>query len=420
MGFVKATSRMFLALLLSSVAACGEGGGASATGGSSGGTGGSGGRPPTGGNQTGGAGAIQGLDAPVPIVNDAGAGAMDDATGADAAAQDAGGSSEGGMAGGQILNSVRVHGKEKGIHQHARGPVDLGPGPFSNVRLTVELDTTCFPFERSRDDPPPMGQRFPPKCDAYDRRFEILLDPPTKDGDPPGIELVRAMTPFGGPMRFEADITDVLNGRPGPHTLEAYIDTWPQPSGVETGSDGGWFVSAWVAATPGPAPREVLAVIPLYYDSQRIPTVGPLAFTLPPGTTRTRVEYRATGHTLEAGPIDSACNGAPEEFCRRTHTLSLDDQTVDEFVPYRTDCASVCTLVSETIGGSAISYCKENPRGRIASVRAPRANWCPGSVTPPRVLEPALSPGEHQLSWRVSTLQSGGMWRASAVVFAYR
>ena len=427
---MKAMSRLLLAFLLSAPVACGSGGdrGAPSTGGSSGSTGGSGGRTPTGGSQAGGAGGsggagpVQGLDAPSTTVNDAGAGTTNDASGADgeSARADASSATEGGAGDRQILNRVRVHGKEGGIHQHARGPFDLGTGPFSSVRLTVELDTTCFPFERWRDDPPPMGQNFPPKCDAYDRRFEIVLDPPTRDSDPPAIELVRAMTPFGGPMRFEADITDVINGRPGPHTLEAYIDTWPQGSGANTGSDGGWFVSASITATPGPAPREVLAVVPLYYGSQRTPMVGPLAFTIPSGSTKTRIEYRATGHTLEAGPRDSACNGAPEEFCRRTHTLLLDGQNVDEFSPYRTDCTSLCTLVTGTVGNTMRSYCKENPTGQIASVRAPRANWCPGSVTPPRVLEPAIAPGQHELSWRVSTLQSGGMWRASAVIFAYR
>lgn len=319
----------------------------------------------------------------------------------------------------KLLDRVRVSGvNNDGKDQHAQAKFDLGPGPFAEVRVTISLDTTCYPFERARMDPPPAGQRWPPKCDAFDRRFEILLDPPTQPGGRPAIELVRAITPFGGPMQFEADITDVMNGLPGPHTFEAYIDTWPDRAGQVSGSDGGWFVTATINAKPGKAPRDVLAVVPLYYDSQKTPDVGPLPFTVPPGATKTRIEYRTTGHTLASGPTDPGCNGPPEEFCRRMHTLTVDGMMPDAFSPYRTDCASVCTLV--TVPGSTQMYCRENPRGAIPSVRAPRANWCPGTVTPPRVLERTLTPGEHQLSWQVSRIQSGGIWRTSAVAIVYR
>jgi hypothetical protein len=320
-----------------------------------------------------------------------------------------------------LLDRVRVSGVAKGgKDQHAQAKLDLGSGPFANVKLVVDLDTTCYPFERSANDPPPAGQLWPPKCDGFDRRFEVLLDPSAKAGDPPGIELVRAATPFGGPMHFEADITDVLNGLPGPHVLEAYIDTWPDRAGQITGSDGGWFVSATVVATPGKAPRDVLAVVPLYFDSQTMPDAGPLPVTIPEGATKTRIEYRTTGHTLQfAGTIDRpSCNGPAEEFCQRTHTLSVDGKKLDEFSPYRTDCSKFCTLVA--LPGTTRMYCKENPKGAIASVRAPRANWCPGDVSAPRLIEAALAPGMHEVSWRVSSILAGGMWRTSAVLFAYR
>lgn len=315
-----------------------------------------------------------------------------------------------------LLDHVRVAGSNGGKDQHAQAPLDLGAGPFAKVSLTVDLDTTCFPPERSKDDPPPAGQNYPTKCDAYDRRFEISLDPAKAAGDAPGIELAHAITPFGGPMHFEVDITDVVNGLPGKHTLEAYIDTWADPTGKQSGSDGGWFVSASVTAEAGPAPRDVRAVIPIYYDSQKVPDVAPMKFTLPPETSQVRIEYRSTGHTLASGPTDPDCNGPPEEFCKRTHTISFDGKTVDEFVPYRDDCSSQCTVAM--LNGR--SYCMQNPFGALASVRAPRANWCPGTVSEPRVLQAAMSGGEHNVSWHVSNIESGGIWRTSAVVFAYK
>ena len=36
------------------------------------------------------------------------------------------------------------------------------------------------------------------------------MDEPEVDTDPPALELVRAVTPFGGPHHFEVDITDVV------------------------------------------------------------------------------------------------------------------------------------------------------------------------------------------------------------------
>ena len=71
--------------------------------------------------------------------------------------------------------------------------------------------------------------------------------------------------------------------------------------------------------------------------------------------------------------------------------------------------------------GQNFQYCQENPCGAIQSVRAPRANWCPGSVTPPRVEEPAAwgAPGAHSFSYDIDTIDGSGLWRVTAVVFAY-
>jgi hypothetical protein len=65
-------------------------------------------------------------------------------------------------------------------------------------------------------------------------------------------------------------------------------------------------------------------------------------------------------------------------------------------------------------------YCAENPCGAIGSVNAPRANWCPGSITPPFSLStaPLAVPGPHTFSWALSRLEPGGSWRLSATYFA--
>lgn len=288
-------------------------------------------------------------------------------------------------------------------------------GPFQEVVLVVDLDSACFPFSEASQ--PPDGQLWPADCDAFDRNFELTLDPPEADGDPPGIELVRAITPFGGPMHFEIDVTDVANGLPGTHTLQCHISTWSDGSGQVTGSAGGWNVTARFEMILAEPANQTLAVIPLsnhnyVADSGQIVTT----FEVPAGTTAGRIEYRVTGH---GGATDnsSACIGPAEEFCQRWHNLFVDDVSWGSIQPWRDDCDELCTLTSE---GASREYCAENPCGAISSVKAPRANWCPGSVTPPIIVEtPALTePGSHTFSYGVDGVVPGGSWRISAVYIA--
>jgi hypothetical protein len=63
------------------------------------------------------------------------------------------------------------------------------------------------------------------------------------------------------------------------------------------------------------------------------------------------------------------------------------------------------------------SYCEQNPCGDILSVRAPRANWCPGSETPPLAYGGTLSTGNHTFAFSISSI--AGQWRVSATVYAY-
>ncbi|MBX3126337.1 MAG: hypothetical protein KF718_06450 [Polyangiaceae bacterium] len=303
--------------------------------------------------------------------------------------------------------------------QRAAAAVDLGAGPFERVTLTVQLDTTCYPFESWQANPPPAGQNWPADCDAFDRNFEIVLDEPA-DGapGPPGIELERAITPFGGPMTLTIDVTDVANAKPGVRELAVRIPTWSDGAGQVSGSNGGWFVSASFDVVPGGAPRSVLAVVPLFYGSQTTHEgVGPLAFELPAGTTSARIDYRATGHGGVLG--GSGCVGPAEEFCVRNHSLFVDDVLAADFAAWRDDCDELCTLTHQGPVGGGFDYCLENPCGAIQSVRASRANWCPGSVTPPAGVTVPAASGSRTFRWSLSDFAQGGSWRVSAVLVAY-
>ncbi|MGK3991026.1 peptide-N-glycosidase F-related protein [Sorangium sp. So ce136] len=306
--------------------------------------------------------------------------------------------------------------------QQANTELELPDGPFASVKLVVDLQTTCYPFETWENNPPPEGQSWPADCDAFDRNFEFSLDDPADPAvEPPGIELVRAITPFGGPLHLEVDITDVANGlAAGKHRLRAVIPTWSDASGQVSGSNGGWNVSATIEAVPGPAPRKVLAVIPLFNGSQTsADKPGPLSVRVPEGTVRSRLEYRATGHG--GGEIETGCIGPAEEFCRRTHRILVDGAEIERIRPWRDDCEELCTLTHYGPADAGFDYCLENPCGAIESVRAPRANWCPGSESPPFAwdADELRAPGEHTLEWELSALAEGGVWRISATYFAF-
>jgi len=324
-----------------------------------------------------------------------------------------------------LFNDVRIGSKsaEPNFQQATFHLDPLDGGSFEKVTLVADLKSTCYPFSSWSSNPPPSGQNWPADCDAFDRNFEWFLREPGADAGTPGLELIRSITPFGGPEHLEVDVTDVFNGIHDARDVEVHISTWSDAAGQVSGSNGGWNVSAHLDVTPGPAPRKVLAVLPLLDTNARAASPGALIdFTLPQGTTSAKLEYRATGHGGATPAPTSNCIGPAEEFCRRTHTLGADGAFLTAFDPWRTDCNTLCTLTTFTWpSGSSFQYCLENPCGAIQSVRAPRANWCPGSMTPPLVEEPQAwaSPGAHSFSYDISAIDGTGSWRLSATVFAY-
>jgi hypothetical protein len=296
----------------------------------------------------------------------------------------------------------------------------FGSDPAAPATLFVELESPCFPFDKWTRASIPAGHSWPEKCDAFDRGLEISLDDPEPMSDgPPGLELGRAITPFGGPLSMQFDVTDAVNGLAGEHELSVKIGTWPDPDGKVSGAKGEWIVSAWLERQLGTPPRRVLAVIPLSYGSELTASSAPITFEAPEGAGSARIDYRVTGHG--GAMTGTGCIGPAEEFCRRTHTLYVDQEAVDELVPWRTDCSSLCTIEHYESSVLSIDYCAENPCGATASVRASRANWCPGSLTSTYVVDaPALAvPGPHEFSWAINQVTEGGSWLLSATYYAF-
>ena len=308
--------------------------------------------------------------------------------------------------------------------QQADAPFTLTGAPFASAKLVVDLSSPCFPWTNWTTDPPPAGQSWPADCDAFDRNFEMSLVDPAAPKDTPAIELVRAISPFGGPEHVEQDVTDVMNAVHGARTFHVTITAYPDPAGKVSGSKGGWYVSAHLELTPGPPPDNVLGVMPVFYgDVFAGQTIADMPLTMPPGTTSGRLEYRVTGHggaLTDAGAAFPTCFGAAEEFCRRQHHVFVDDGEIASPYPWRGNCDTLCTLTDGGPFGGG-QYCAQNPCGDPTSVQASRANWCPGSATPPLSWTPSAlaSPGGHTVRFAIDGIVLGGQWRVSVVAFAY-
>jgi hypothetical protein len=306
----------------------------------------------------------------------------------------------------------------------ALGEFDWQQGPFAAVRLVVDLDTTCYPFEKWTANAPPAGQNYPADCDAFDRNFSAFIDDGPGASQAQAFEVMHAITPFGGPEQLEIDLTDLANARPGKHRLRVELTSYSDTAGQSTGSNNGWTVSARVELTPGAAPRRVLAAIPLYAGQVQMGDAPPLvSFEAPAGTVGGRLEYRTSGHGQ--GAMDVDCIGPAEEFCNRRHSVLIDGAQAKDINPYRIDCASLCTLQHHAPFGpfrTGLDYCAQNPLGLPSSVRASRANWCPGSMTPPYSwpdIAALAVPGPHTFSFQVSRIGVGGFWMVSAIYYAY-
>ena len=330
--------------------------------------------------------------------------------------------SENGASTTTLFDAIRISSDATAEHfQVATTTIDFGTAPLALARLRVELESPCFPFDKWTRSSIPEGHLWPESCDAFDRTLQLSIDDPEGDdvGEPPGLELGRAITPFGGPLSLEFDLTDLANGLPGQHTLKLEIPTYPDPDGQVSGAKGEWGVTVELELEPGTPPRRVLAVLPLAYTARAAAAAEPIEFEAPAGAGSARIEYRVTGHG--GGARGARCLGPAEEFCRRDHRLYLDGELIDEFEPWRSDCSALCTLVHYQSALLELDYCAENPCGATNSVRASRANWCPGSVTPPRLIEHAslTVPGAHRFNWTINEIADGGSWLLSAIYYAY-
>ena len=107
------------------------------------------------------------------------------------------------------------------------------------------------------------------------------------------------------------------------------------------------------------------------------------------------------------------------EFCARQNEVRVDGVDVAAFIPWRSDCASLCaTDPSCTTVGTCMP---DNPWGAPCSVYAQRAGWCPGDQVATNLIDAsaALTPGSHTIDFRIGGVPTGAYWLVSLDLALY-
>ncbi len=206
------------------------------------------------------------------------------------------------------------------------------------------------------------------------------------------LELLRAVTPFGGGAEWTEDVTDL-----------APLFTWSHPVSVTLDTaEGAWEVDLSIVFEPGPPPREVRQVVPLFdqVDYRTASDIAALLVRMPVGVTSAAVRYRFTGHSTTGTGCD--------ETCERTASISIDGTPRLELSPWRTDCAS---------------FVAASPLGDPAVVSLARAGWCPGDLVRTGVsdVSPWLTGLDLVFDMEIPEVDpTTGTWRVSAALVLYR
>lgn len=266
-----------------------------------------------------------------------------------------------------------------------------------------------------------QGEKQFPAVDST--KYESLIGTVPGTDYLPTVELMRFMTPFGvgyysnpedsltgsrrpvyipkweTSVKWEQDITQLYPLLAGEAYVGVFIDTW---------TDAGYRISVDLDIDESKLANDVMPnrhIVPLlntvYYIGQSYPDIFArqpmeIPFSLPREAHNAELKYIVTGHGGHSGG---------DEFVEKQNIVSIDNQTVLDFIPWRDDCASFRRFNPSTgvwlikrlaayIGRKG--YAEKMIEEPLASSDLSRSNWCPGSDVPPTTAElGTLAAGEH-------------------------
>ena len=199
--------------------------------------------------------------------------------------------------------------------------------------------------------------------------------------------------------------------------LGVFIDTW---------SDKGWEIDVAIEfSEPGRnknlEAKNIISLInttPLgpgqngYDQFGIIPLVT--SFELKEAVDEAYLYYLTTGH---------GGHGNGDEFVRKTNVISLNNNVIEEFVPWRNDCASFRRFnPSSGVWTETTEWKGEEIEERIASSDYSRSGWCPGSkVSPKKISLGRLEKGTHEISIfipnaQITTETEFNFWNVAAYI----
>lgn len=216
------------------------------------------------------------------------------------------------------------------------------------------------------------------------------------------IELMRFVTPFGGPATFTADLTAFAPLLSGETSLRVWISTWKQPA---------WKVTLKLDYTAdGVGYRRPEWAMPVFNgevtaDKHTLRSV----IDVPEGLSRPRLHLLSTGHATDGAGGD--------EFISRSHVLRVDGVEVARWRPW-TEAGGPLRSANPTSGRMDID-------GRqLWASDLDRSGWHPGLIVDPlHIPLPELLAGRHTIELEIVNIrpkdQSGyGYWRVSAIAVA--
>lgn len=216
------------------------------------------------------------------------------------------------------------------------------------------------------------------------------------------VEIMRFVTPFGGPATFTADLTAFAPLLEGETSLRVWISTWKNPA---------WRVTLKLDyTTAGVGYRRPEWAKPIFNgeitaEQSSLKTT----ITVPEGLARPRLHLLSTGHATDGMGGD--------EFISRSHVIRIDGVEVARWRPWSEDGGPLRRM-NPTSGRMTI-----DDRELWAS-DLDRSGWHPGLlVEPTRIPLPELTAGPHEIELRIENIrpkdQSGyGYWRVSGIVVA--
>ncbi len=259
----------------------------------------------------------------------------------------------------------------------------VAPNVRPQINAPPSLPTTAL--QPTTPEPPQDEPSFPATTAAADE-----------------IELMRFVTPFGGPATYTADLTAFAPLLEGETSLRVWISTWTKPA---------WKVTLTLAYTSdGAGYRRPRWATPIF-NSEVTAEQGLLKTTInvPEGLARPRLHLISTGHATDGMGGD--------EFISRMHVLRIDGFEVARWRPW-SENGGPLRSANPTSG-------RMNIDGRqLWASDLDRSGWHPGlSVDPLQIPLPELTPGKHSIELEILNIRSKdesgyGYWRVSAIVVA--